>query len=86
VLVELPTFPLSGRSGEHHVRRALESAAGGQACYSYCDNYLIDVGHAVMVDVESATVVRQAEVGTAQTMLTCTAGHPSAASARRSRM
>lgn len=46
------------------------AAAGGPACYAYCENYLIDVEHAVIVDVEATTAVRQAEVGAAQTMLT----------------
>ena len=49
------------------------AAAGGPACYAYCDNYLIDVEHAVIVDVEATTAVRQAEVGAAQIMLTRTA-------------
>jgi hypothetical protein len=39
------------------------AAAGGLAYYAYCDNYLIDVEHAVIVDVEASTAVRQAEVG-----------------------
>ena len=46
------------------------AAAGGPACYAYCDNYLIDVEHAVIVDVEATTAVRQVEVGAAQVMLT----------------
>ena len=49
------------------------AAASGPAYYAYCDNYLIDVEHAVIVDVEATTAVRQAEVGAAQTMLTRTA-------------
>ena len=49
------------------------AAAGGPACYAYCDNYLIDIRHAVIVDVETTTAVRQAEVGAAQTMLARTA-------------
>jgi hypothetical protein len=49
------------------------AAAGGPACYAYCDNYLVDVDHAVIVDVEATTAVRQAEVGAARTMLTRTA-------------
>jgi transposase len=49
------------------------AATSGPACYAYCDNYLIDVEHAVIVDVEATTAVRQAEVGAAQTMLTRTA-------------
>ena len=49
------------------------AAAGGPACYAHCDNYLIDVEHAAIVDVEATTAVRQAEVGAAQIMLTRTA-------------
>ena len=49
------------------------AAAGGPACYAYCDNYLIDLNCAVIVDVEATTAVRQAEVGAAKTMLTRTA-------------
>ena len=49
------------------------SAGGGAACFAYCANYLIDLEHAVIVDVEASTVLRQAEVGAAQTMLTRTA-------------
>ena len=49
------------------------SAGGGPACFAYCANYLIDLEHAVIVDVEASTVLRQAEVGAAQTMLTRTA-------------
>jgi hypothetical protein len=39
---------------------------GGPAVYAYCTNYLIDVEHAVIVDVEPSTAVRQAEVTAAQ--------------------
>jgi transposase-like protein DUF772 len=35
---------------------------GGPAVCAYCTNYLIDVQHAVIVDVEPSTAVRQAEV------------------------
>lgn len=49
------------------------AAAGGPACYAYCDNHLIDAEHAVILDVEATTAVRQAEVGAARTMLTRTA-------------
>jgi len=42
---------------------------GGPAVYAYCTNYLIDVEHAVIVDVEPSTAVRQAEVTAARTML-----------------
>ena len=37
-------------------------AHGGQAFYAYSTNYLIDVKHAVIMDVEASTAVRQAEV------------------------
>jgi transposase len=46
------------------------AAAGGPACYAYCDNYLIDLKCAVIVDVEATTAVRQAEVTAAKTMIT----------------
>ena len=36
------------------------AAAGGPAGYAYCDNYLIDVDPAVIVDVEATTAVRPA--------------------------
>ena len=36
-------------------------------------NYLIDLKHAVIVDVEATTTIRQAEVGAAKTMLDRTA-------------
>lgn len=42
---------------------------GGPAVYAYCTNYLIDVKHAVIVDVEATTAVRQAEVGAAKAMI-----------------
>ena len=37
------------------------------------DNYLIDLKHAVIMDVEAATAVRQAEVTAAKTMIERTA-------------
>jgi hypothetical protein len=37
-------------------------AHGGQAFFAYSNNYLIDVEHAVIVDVEATTAIRQAEV------------------------
>jgi len=45
------------------------AAKGGPAFYAYADNYLIDLDHAVIVDVEATTAVRQAEVGAARTMI-----------------
>src|ERR671913_745533 len=42
---------------------------GGLAFFAYSDNYLIDLGHAVIVDVEATTSVRQAEVTAARRMI-----------------
>jgi hypothetical protein len=44
-------------------------ADGGAAYFAYCTNYLIDLDHAVIVDVEATTAVRQAEVTAQRTML-----------------
>jgi len=41
----------------------------GLAFFAYCTNYLIDLDHAVIVDVEPSTAVRQAEVTAARTMI-----------------
>jgi hypothetical protein len=41
----------------------------GQAQFCYATNYLIDVQHAVIVDVEATTAVRQAEVTAAKRMI-----------------
>jgi hypothetical protein len=49
------------------------ASANSVAGYAYSDNYLIDLKHAVIVDVEAATTIRQAEVGAAKTMLDRTA-------------
>ena len=49
------------------------AAAGGPAVYAYADNYLIDLKHAVIMDVEATTAVRQAEVTAAKTMIDRTA-------------
>jgi transposase len=46
------------------------SAHGGRAEFCYATNYLIDVDHAVIVDVEASTAVRQAEVTAAKRMIT----------------
>jgi hypothetical protein len=45
------------------------AASGGAAVYAYADNYLIDLKHAVIIDVEATTAVRQAEVTAAKTMI-----------------
>ena len=50
------------------------AAHGGQAFFAYATNYLIDLKHAVIVDVEATTAVRQAEVGAARTMIERTQG------------
>ena len=42
---------------------------GGPAEYCYATNYLIDVEHGVIVDVEATTAVRQAEVTAARRMI-----------------
>src|SRR3954454_3235020 len=34
-----------------------------------CFNYLVDMNHAVIVDVEASRAIRQAEVGAARTMI-----------------
>ena len=39
------------------------ASANSVAGYAYSDNYLIDLKHAVIVDVEATTTIRQAEVG-----------------------
>ena len=39
------------------------------AFFAYSTNYLIDLDHAVIVDVEPSTAVRQAEVTAAKTMI-----------------
>ena len=49
------------------------ASANSLAGYAYSDNYLIDLKHAVIMDVEARTTIRQAEVGAAKTMLDCTA-------------
>ena len=44
-------------------------AQRGPAFFAYSDNYLIDLKHAIIVDVEATTAIRQAEVTAAQTMI-----------------
>jgi transposase len=44
-------------------------ASGGLAFFAYCTNYLIDLKHAVIMDVEATTAVRQAEVTAQRVML-----------------
>jgi transposase len=45
------------------------AANGGLAFFAYSANYLIDLKHAVIMDVEASTAVRQAEVTAARTMI-----------------
>ena len=40
-----------------------------RACYAYSTNYLIDLDHAVIMDVEASTAVRQAEVTACKRMI-----------------
>ena len=45
------------------------ASANSVAGYAYSDNYLIDLKHAVIMDAEATTTIRQAEVGAAKAML-----------------
>lgn len=45
------------------------SAMRGPAFFAYADNYLIDVKFGVIMDVKASRAIRQAEVGTAKTMI-----------------
>ena len=45
------------------------AAQAGPASFAYCTNYLIDVDHAVIVDVEPSTAVRQGELAASRTMI-----------------
>jgi len=44
-------------------------ALKGHAFFAYADNYLIDIKHTVIVDVEASRAIRPAEVGAARTMI-----------------
>jgi len=44
-------------------------AHGGQAFFAYSANYLVDTDHAIIVDVEATTAIRQAEVTAAKRMI-----------------
>jgi hypothetical protein len=41
----------------------------GKAFFAYATNYLIDADHAIIVDVEATTAIRQAEVLAAKRMI-----------------
>lgn len=46
------------------------SAAGqGKAYFLYCTNYLVDLDHAIIVDVEATSPIRPAEVGASKLMI-----------------
>jgi len=44
-------------------------AHGGLAFFAYSTNYLIDLDHAIIVDIEASAAIRQAEVTAAKTMV-----------------
>jgi transposase len=44
-------------------------AMKGHAFFAYATNYLIDLDHAVIVDVEASRAIKQAEVGASRTMI-----------------
>ena len=44
-------------------------AHGGQAFFAYSTNYLIDVGNAIIIDVEATTAIPEAEVLAAKRMI-----------------
>jgi transposase len=50
-------------------------ATGGLAFFAYTVNYLIDLDHAIIVDVEATTAIRQAEVTAAKRMIERTMDH-----------
>jgi hypothetical protein len=64
----------SRRRSRRPIRRPRYTAAADKpAVYAYSDNDLIDLKHAVIMDVEATTAIRQAEVGAAKAMLDRTA-------------
>ena len=64
----------SRRRSRRPIRRpGYTAAADKPAVYAYSDNDLIDLKHAVIMDVEATTAIRQAEVGAAKAMLDRTA-------------
>jgi hypothetical protein len=56
-------------SSPQPIRRPDAAADKGPAGFAYSTNYLIDLDHAVIVDVEATTAIRQAEVGAVKTMI-----------------
>ena len=53
----------------------MDGAHEGHAFFAYATNYLIDLDHAIIVDVEASRAIRQAKVGAARTMLDRTQEH-----------
>jgi transposase len=45
------------------------AANGGAAFFAYTANYMIDLDHAIIVDIETTTAIRQAEVTAAKRMI-----------------
>ena len=56
----------SRRRSRRPIRRPVTPRGQQVAGYAYSDNYLIDLKHAVIMDVEATTAIRQAEVGAAK--------------------
>jgi hypothetical protein len=63
----------SRRRSRRPIRTLYTAAADKPAVRAFSDNYLIDLKHAVIMDVEATTAIRQVEVGAAKTMLDRTA-------------
>ena len=68
----MPNLALPPRWTPKFISPAVPRPAGppptaGQAFFAYSTNYLIDLDHAVIVDVEATTAIRQAEVTAAKT-------------------
>ena len=70
-LLKIALAEAESRAGDPAARYT--ASANSVAGYAYSDNYLVDLKHAVIVDVEATTTIRQAEVGAAKTMLDRTA-------------
>jgi Transposase DDE domain len=50
-------------------RNTVDSAHRGPAFFAYSANYLVDADHAIIVDVEATTAIRQAEILAAKRMI-----------------
>jgi hypothetical protein len=70
-----PLRPNSRQAAFHPSRSVADPAScwaganGGLAFFAYCANYLVDLKHALIMDVEATTAVRQAEVTAQRVML-----------------